>query len=105
MMEGIKDFFGIILGIVVFAVLVYFVWALFIPMTIGNRAVERKVTEQSLQYVQTQRAELVTLYSGYTNTTDEARQTAIKGQMCEIAVTIPSSEIPAYIKGLTSTCH
>lgn len=74
--------------------LVYVLWAAFIPMAIGGKVVERKILQNSPQYVITQRDALLKLYTEYSGTDDVAFKNAIKGQMCDIAGRIPESETP-----------
>jgi hypothetical protein len=94
-----KDIFFLGLLATVGAVaVIYLVWALFIPMMVGQKVVEREVLKNSPQYVITQRQALTSLYKGYTDTDDVSRQEAIKGQMCQIIANLPSNEVPAYIK-------
>ena len=100
-----KTILLIIVGIIAFVLLNYFIWAVFIPMRVGERAVEREITEQSQQYVKTQRAALVNLYANYNDTDDSARKTAIRNQMCQIAAEIPKSEVPDYIRSLVTSCR
>lgn len=95
---SIAGFVGVILFI-------YVLWAVFIPMAIGQKVVDRKITQNSQQYVATQRSALVKLYEGYSATDDPARKTAIKGQMCQIATEIPRDEIPDYIRGSVTSCR
>jgi hypothetical protein len=83
--------------------LIYVLWAVFIPMTIGQKWVDRKVTENSQQYVSTQRSALVNLYASYTAADDEHRK-GIKVQMCEIANTLPSEEIPTSVRSIVGGC-
>jgi hypothetical protein len=83
--------FGI-LGIVI----VYVLWIAFVPMLVGQKIVERKVLENSPQYVITQRSAIVELYPQYIKA-DGGVQIAIKTQMCEIAHNIPQSEWPSEI--------
>lgn len=81
-----------ILGIVV----IYLLWIAFVPMQIGSKIVERKVLEQSPQYVITQRSAILELYPQYLKA-DGGVKLAIKSQMCEIAGNIPSTEWPSEI--------
>jgi len=81
-----------LLGIVI----VYVIWIAFIPMLVGQKIVERKVLEQSPQYVITQRSAILKLYPQYLQA-DGGVKLAIKSQMCEIAGQIPSSEWPTEI--------
>jgi hypothetical protein len=94
-----KDFFITIGGILVCVFFIYLIWALFIPLAIGSRAVERKVTEQSQQYVATQRVALNNFYRAYTEADSQERKSAIKGQMCDIMAGLTASEVPSHIKG------
>ena len=81
-----------LLGIII----VYVLWTAFIPMLIGNKIVERKVLENSPQYVITQRSAILKLYPQYLQA-EGGMKTAIKTQMCEIAGQIPTSEWPTEI--------
>jgi hypothetical protein len=81
-----------LLGIVA----IYVLWIAFVPMLVGQKIVERKVLENSPQYVITQRSAILELYTSYT-AADDAHQAAIKTQMCEIAHNIPQSEWPREI--------
>ena len=76
--------------------LVYFLWIAFIPMSIGGKIVERKVIQQSPQYIISQRSALTKLYTEYVKS-DGAVKQAIKSQMCEVAINIPRSETPSNI--------
>ena len=87
------------LGLIGIIALCYFLWLAFVPMQIGEKVVERKVLMNSPQYVISQKAALVSLYNGYTAADSDARRTAIKGQMCQIIVNIPASEVPSFMKG------
>lgn len=91
-----------ILGFLGSVVLIYVLWALFIPMQIGGKIVERKVLEQSPQYVITQKSALNELYVSYVKADDESVKTAIKTQICSIAVNLPQDELPLNISVL---CH
>lgn len=77
-------------------IVIYILWLAFVPMLIGQKIVERKVLEQSPQYVITQRSAILKLYPQYLQA-DDGVKIAIKSQMCEIAGQIPTSEWPIEI--------
>jgi hypothetical protein len=87
---------------------IYFIVALFIPMSvglrIGEKVVDRKVTENSQQYVTTQRQALVTFYTAYTKADGDTKE-AILGQMCEIKANVPSEDVPTYIRSTLNLCR
>jgi hypothetical protein len=93
----------LVLGGVVFSI--YLIWAIFIPMRIGQTYVDRKVTENSQQYVESQRSALLNLNNSYTSTNDPTYKAAIKAQMCDIANKLPStSDIPGAVMPVVGGC-
>lgn len=89
-----------VIGLLIGAVaLYYFFWLAVIPMRIGETVVTREVTQNSIQYVQTQKTALVTMYTKYTEASGSAQRKAIKGQMCLVMASIPVEEVPSHIKG------
>lgn len=91
-------------GFLLFIILMYVLWLAFVPMQIGQKAVDRQVTQQSQQYVESQRSALLNLNNGYTSTQDEAHRKAIKGQMCDIANKLPKGEVPSAVMSVVSDC-
>ena len=92
-----KQVLGIIGGIILFILLVYFLFLALAPLQIGQKIVERKVLENSPQYVITQKSVIFALYPQYLQAKDEGVKLAIKNQMCGIAINIPRSEWPTEI--------
>lgn len=90
---GILKAIGLTLLAIVIA---YLLWIAFVPMLIGQKIVERKVLEQSPQYVITQRSAILKLYPQYLQS-EGGVKIAIKSQICEIASQIPSSQWPREI--------
>jgi hypothetical protein len=99
-MKDVFKLIGVILGIIA---LIYLIYALFVPMRVVDKAVDREVIEQSQQYVTTQRQSLITFYQGYVKTVGEEKQ-AYLGQMCEIASNIPDTDVPTYIISTLKLC-
>jgi len=97
-MDKMKNILATIFAALVFFAACYLIWAVFIPMRIGEKVVEREVLKNSPQYTITQRQALTSLYKGYTEAESEDRRIGIKGQICQIMANLPSSEVPAYIK-------
>ena len=97
-----KAFAQLILGILVSVAIVYFIWALFIPMAIGGKVMERKVIEQSPQFVMSQKRALQKMQTDYTIAEGPAK-TAIQTEMCSIAGSLNRSDVPenisSYVKG------
>ena len=85
---------GILIGVIAIS---YGLWFAFIPMQVGQKVVERKVLENSPQYVITQRSAILELYPQYLEAKDDGMKTAIKNQMCGIAINIPKGEWPTEI--------
>ena len=95
-----KEYF---IGVGVFLeaiVLVYVLWIAFVPMLVGQKIVERKVLENSPQYVITQRSAILQLYPQYLQAKDDGVKIAIKNQLCGIAINIPKDEWPTEILNL-----
>lgn len=103
MLNGIKGTFALIGSIIGVVALIYFIWALFVPMAIGSKYVERKVIEQAPQYVTSQRRALVVLQTKYTSAEEQPIKTAIQTEMCGIASNLNRDDIPenvnSYVKG------
>lgn len=90
------------IGIAVAGILaIYAIWAAFIPMMIGGKAVEREVMQQSPQYVDSKRSAALKLYAEYKKA-DKGHKNAIKMQMCEELRDLPRSERPDEI---SLTCN
>lgn len=92
-----KNFFigvGVFLGVIV---LFYLLWIAFIPIIVGQKIVERKVLENSPQYVITQRSAINELYPQYLQAKDNGVEIALKNQLCGIAINIPKDEWPTEI--------
>ena len=85
---------GIFIGIIA---VTYLFFIAFIPMMVGQKIVERKVLENSPQYVITQRSAIFELYPQYLQAKDDGVKIAIKNQMCGIAINIPKDEWPTEI--------
>ncbi len=99
-----KDIFKVF-GVIILSVLgLYLIYILFIPMMIGEKYVNRKVTEQSLQYVTSQKRALQQLYTQYTGTNSEEHRVAIKNEMCGIAVNLSQSDIPMEVLSVVRGC-
>ena len=82
----------------------YVLWLAFVPMQIGQKAIDRKVTQQSQQYVESQRSALLNLNNGYTAAQDDAHKKAIKAQMCDIANKLPKGEVPNAVMDTVEDC-
>ena len=104
MKSGLASVLLLIGFIVLLGVISYISWGMMIPMRIGEKIVDRKITQQSQQYIETQRSALVTMYASYTSTEDETHRAGIKVQMCDIANKIPSSEIPTSVLSVVRSC-
>jgi len=100
----IKDILKLLLATVGIVAFIYFVSILFVPMRIGEKIVDRKVVESSQQYTTTKRESLVTFYTAYTKADDDQKQ-AILGQMCQIASSLQTSDIPSYIRSTINLCR
>ncbi len=98
-----KEFLLAILVFFVVVLLAYATWAVFIPMTIGQKWVDRKIIENSQQYVESQRSALVTLYMSYTSA-DDAHRKGILAQMCEISTTISIENVPNQLRPALRGC-
>jgi hypothetical protein len=99
-----KDFFKALGLLILGAAVIYFIYFLFVPMRVLDKKVDREVTEQSQQYVTTQRQSLVTFYTAYTKA-DGDQKTAILGQMCEIKANLPEADVPSYIRSTLQLCR
>lgn len=99
-----KYFFQAIGILLIIAFFSYLAFALFSPMAIGQKWFDRKVTENSQQYVTTQRQALVTFYTAYTKADGDQKE-AILGQMCEIKANLPDADVPSYIRSTLQLCR